>query len=104
MVEVRSPGPGADDPTRASASAYRPGRPIGGVPEPTAVLPGGAGTAAGGSGGGGRYADPKIHPRDLGRRGIITPFARLARGQAFSVMGEALFAIGLANTVFFSTD
>jgi hypothetical protein len=63
-----------------------------------------AASADSGAAGRGRYAEPRIQARDLGRRGIITPFARLARGQAFSVMGEALFAIGLAGTVFFSTD
>jgi hypothetical protein len=47
---------------------------------------------------------PRIHARDLGRRGPITPFTRLARTHALSVAGDALFAIGLAGTVFFSTD
>lgn len=49
---------------------------------------------------------PRIASRDLGRRGIITPFARLARTHALSVAGDALFTIGLTGTVFLgaSTD
>ncbi|MBI2706414.1 MAG: MFS transporter [Actinobacteria bacterium] len=98
------PGAGRDE-----TAPYRPGRPIGQhagaspQPSPPQPPPPRAASERGGRGAG-RYAEPRIHPRDLGRRGVITPFARLARGQAFSVMGEALFAIGLANTVFFSTD
>ena len=47
---------------------------------------------------------PRIHARDLGRKGPVTPFTRLARAHALSIAGDALFAIGLAGTVFFSTD
>ena len=34
----------------------------------------------------------------------ISPFTRLARAHAFSAAGDALFAIGLAGTVFFDVD
>ena len=41
--------------------------------------------------------DPK-HPF------VASPFTRLARTHAFSVGGDALFAVGLAGSVFFSVD
>lgn len=40
-------------------------------------------------------------PRDLF---AISPFTRLARSHVFSTAGDALFAIGLAGTVFFGVD
>jgi hypothetical protein len=35
---------------------------------------------------------------------VASPFTRLARTHAFSVAGDALFAVGLAGSVFFSVD
>jgi MFS family permease len=42
--------------------------------------------------------------RDPTRPWVPSPFSRLARVQAASVAGDALFAIGLAGSVFFSLD
>ena len=41
------------------------------------------------------------HPQDVF---VSSPFARLARVHAFSVAGDALIAVALANSVFFSID
>lgn len=35
---------------------------------------------------------------------MVSPFARLARTHAFGIAGDAMFAIGLAGSVFFSLD
>lgn len=43
-------------------------------------------------------------PRDPQRPWAPSPFTRLARAHAASVSGDALFAIGLAGSVFFSLD
>lgn len=51
-----------------------------------------------------RPIEPRIHARDLGRKGPIPPFTRLARTHLFSVAGDAFFAIGMAGTVFFNAD
>ncbi|MCX7619381.1 MAG: MFS transporter [Acidimicrobiales bacterium] len=51
-----------------------------------------------------RPLEPRIHARDLGRKGPISPFTRLARTHLFSVAGDGLFAIGMAGTVFFNAD
>lgn len=45
--------------------------------------------------------DPARDPR---RPWALSPFSRLARTHAASVSGDALFAIGLAGSVFFSLD
>ncbi len=42
--------------------------------------------------------------RDPRRPWALSPFSRLARAHAASVSGDALFAIGLAGSVFFSLD
>jgi MFS family permease len=94
---------GTADPTRVAPPAAEPTVPMP-APNPAEPSAGSPDPGRRRDQGRGRYAEPRIQARDLGRTGIITPYARLARGQAFSVMGEALFAIGLAGTVFFSTD
>ncbi len=43
-------------------------------------------------------------PRDPRRPFATSPFSRLARTHAFGVAGDALFAIALAGSVFFSLD
>jgi hypothetical protein len=48
-------------------------------------------------------SSPPDH-RDPTRPWVPSPFSRLARVQAASVCGDALFAIGLAGSVFFSLD
>ena len=48
-------------------------------------------------------SSPSDH-RDPTRPWVPSPFSRLARVQAASVCGDALFAIGLAGSVFFSLD
>jgi len=49
---------------------------------------------------------PPIGPdaRDPRRPFATSPFSRLARTHAFGIAGDALFAIGLAGSVFFSLD
>ncbi len=42
--------------------------------------------------------------RDPRKPWAVSPFSRLARAHAFGVAGDALFAIGLAGSVFFSLD
>ncbi len=82
------------------------------LPEPTRVAPtpvaasrpGTRGSVGADPGRRRGKAVPRIQARDLGRRGPITAFTRLARVHALSIAGDALFAIGLAGTVFFSTD
>ena len=51
-----------------------------------------------------KAVEPRIAARDLGRRGPISAFSRLARTHLLSVAGDALFTIGLATTVFFNSD
>jgi Major Facilitator Superfamily len=48
--------------------------------------------------------DPAAPGRDPRRPWAPSPFRRLARAHAASVSGDALFAIGLAGSVFFSLD
>lgn len=43
-------------------------------------------------------------PRDPTRPFATTPFTRLARAHGFGIAGDALFAIALAGSVFFSLD
>lgn len=53
----------------------------------------------------GRPGAPGAHAaRDPRRPWAPSPFTRLARAHAASVSGDALFAIGLAGSVFFSLD
>ncbi|HEY6530683.1 MAG TPA: MFS transporter [Acidimicrobiales bacterium] len=49
-------------------------------------------------------SSPAPAGRDPKRPWAPSPFMRLARAQAASVAGDALFAIGLAGSVFFSLD
>ena len=51
-----------------------------------------------------RAPDPSSVGRDPRRPWAPSPFTRLARTHAASVSGDALFAIGLAGSVFFSLD
>jgi len=48
--------------------------------------------------------DRSMETRDPRRPWVLSPFSLLARTHAASVSGDALFAIGLAGSVFFSLD